>query len=167
MPLRDGPSRNRCAARVCEVDFECERPARCNKARRLDLLISRQNHCLFGRGLVRWDRADTLERWQGPKLLAPRESAKSISNVSVLLVSARCSKARRLDSLLEQFRCLFLVSLTVDSLNLAVFYSDLDLPLHSICNCLPVFSWCLQEFGQSSGKLIMHCKSCTCNHEKS
>ena len=33
------------------------------QARRLDSRISRQNHCLFGHRLVRWDRADALERW--------------------------------------------------------------------------------------------------------
>ena len=37
------------------------------QARTINSRISRQTFTLLGRGLVRWDRADALERWPEPK----------------------------------------------------------------------------------------------------
>ena len=37
--------------------------------RLLDSQVSRQSRGLFGRGLVRWDSRNALERWPGPKLV--------------------------------------------------------------------------------------------------
>ena len=31
MTLKDGPRQNRCAARICKVNFESEHPARCSR----------------------------------------------------------------------------------------------------------------------------------------